>query len=179
MKKWTPLMLSRSGIIAALYVALTFVCFSVASGNIQFRISEMLTIMSLFYVEAIPALFIGCLLSNILTGCAIWDIILGSLVTALSAFLTYLVGRFINNPFMKVFLGGLSPTVLNAFLLPLIWFFAYGTMEIFYWLNVLYLFISEGTIIWIFGGVLYVVIASLIKKNLSFMLPVSSLKQKH
>ena len=173
------MMLARSGIIAALYVALTFVCFSVASGNIQFRLSEMLTILSLFYVEAIPALFVGCLLSNILTGCALWDILLGSLVTALSAFFTYLVGKLFRNHLLKIFLGGFFPVVLNSFLLPLIWFFAYGTMEIIYWLNVLYLFISEGTIIWIFGGILYFVINSLIKRNLSCMLPFPSKKQNH
>ena len=64
------LRLTRAALIAALYVILTFISqiFGLASGVIQFRLSEALTCMPLFYREAIPGLWIGCVLANLLTG---------------------------------------------------------------------------------------------------------------
>lgn len=174
MKKWTTLMLARAGIIAALYVALTFACISVASGNIQFRISEMLTILPLFYVEAIPALFVACILANIISGCALWDIALGSLTTLAAACLTYLIGRLFKNAALRISLGGLFPVVLNALFLPLIWWLAYGELEIGYWLNVGFLLLSQGAIIWGFGTALYFALNGLLKKNISFMKPLTA-----
>ena len=69
MRKTVTLLLARAGIIAALYAVLSFAVFPVASGAIQFRVSEALTLLPLLYVEAIPALFVGCIAVNLLTGC--------------------------------------------------------------------------------------------------------------
>ena len=114
-------MLARAGAISALYVAMTFACFPVASGIIQFRLSEMLTLLPLFYVEAIPALFVGCMLSNLISGCAVWDIIIGSAITLLAAALTRLVGKIFKKAFWHIALGGFFPVILNALFLPLVW----------------------------------------------------------
>ena len=74
-------LLTQGALIAALYTALTYLInyFGLANGAIQVRISEALTILPVFTPAAIPGLFIGCLLSNLLTGAAIWDIVFGSL----------------------------------------------------------------------------------------------------
>ena len=165
-------MFARAGVIAALYVALTYAVFPVASGNIQFRISEMLTVLPLFYVEAIPALFVGCLISNLMTG-SVLDIFLGSLITLVAAGATYAVGRFFKNPVVRIALGGAFPVVLNALGLPLIWYWASGTWEVYYWLNVGYLMISQGVIIWVLGAILYCIFVPLIKKEISFLKPVT------
>ena len=79
---------ARAAIIAALYVVLTWVATAVglSSGVIQFRISEALCILPLFLPEAIPGLFIGCIISNLtVPGIAIWDVIFGSLATLIGA----------------------------------------------------------------------------------------------
>lgn len=178
MKKWTTLMLSRAGVIAALYVALTFLCFPVASGAIQFRVSEMLTVLPLFYVEAIPALFVGCVVSNLISGCVFWDVFLGSIVTLIAALCTYATGRFFKNGVVRVILGGFFPVVLNALGLPLIWWLSSGALEIGYWLNVAYLLLSQGVIIWVLGAALYFVVEKMLKKNISVMLPVSLKKER-
>ncbi|MGN0770990.1 MAG: QueT transporter family protein [Christensenellales bacterium] len=166
MKKFSTRMLARAGIIAAMYVALTFLVFPVASGAIQFRISEALTILPLFYVEAIPALFVGCLLSNIITGCVIADVIVGSLITLVSSLLTYLVGRYIKSTALKIILGGLPPVLLNAFFLPLIWYFAYGSLEYVYMMQVLFLIISQGVVIYLLGTAVYFAVARLCAKGI-------------
>ena len=170
-------MLARTGIIAALYVALTFACLSVASGNIQFRVSEMLTLLPLFYVEAVPALFIGCIVANIVSGCAIWDIVLGSVITLVAAAATYGIGRIFKNAPIRISLGGLFPVALNAFGLPLVWWLCYGELSIGYWLNVGYLFLSQGVIIWGLGTALYFAFSALLKKNISALQPYTLSKQ--
>ena len=172
MKKWTTLMLARAGVMAALYVALTFACIPVASSAIQFRISEMLTILPLFYIEAVPALFIGCIIANLISGCALWDIALGPLTSLVAAILTYIVGRLVKNVPLKLALGGLFPVALNAFFLPLIWWLAYGEQQIGYWLNVGYLFLSQGVIIWVLGSILYVALAKVLQRGVSALAPV-------
>jgi len=65
MKKNNVLFITQAAMIAALYVVLTFVsnAFGLASGAIQIRISEALTILPYFTPVALPGLFIGCLLS--------------------------------------------------------------------------------------------------------------------
>ena len=86
----------QAAMIAALYVVLTFIANALGLANyaIQVRFSEALTILPYFTPAAIPGLFIGCLLSNILTGCAIPDIIFGSIATLIGAVFTYKLRKF-------------------------------------------------------------------------------------
>ena len=60
--------MTRGALVAALYVGLCYVStiFGLSSGAIQFRIAEALCILPVFLPEAIPGLFIGCILSNII-----------------------------------------------------------------------------------------------------------------
>ncbi len=78
----------RAGMIAALYVALTLAVAPVGFGSLQFRPSEALTILPLYFPEAIPALFVGCLISNIVSAYGIADILFGSAATLIAAYLT-------------------------------------------------------------------------------------------
>ena len=80
--------LARGAVIAALYTALTLLLAPLSYGEVQIRFSEALTLLPLLMPEAVPALFVGCLLSNILGGCTIFDIVFGSLATLLAALCT-------------------------------------------------------------------------------------------
>ncbi|MGX8794692.1 QueT transporter family protein [Fusibacter sp. JL298sf-3] len=81
--------LVQAGLIATLYVVLVM-AFSFSSfGPIQFRIAEALTILPFFTPAAVPGLFVGCLLANLIGGAIIWDTIFGSLATLLAAYLSY------------------------------------------------------------------------------------------
>lgn len=96
MKNQKVLFLTQAAMIAALYVVLTYLAnmFGLASGAIQVRLSEMLTILPVFTPAAVPGLFIGCLLSNLLTGCCILDIVMGSLATLIGAVGAYLLHKW-------------------------------------------------------------------------------------
>ncbi len=145
----------RAGLIAGMYVVLSLLTFPVASGAIQFRLSEALTILPLFFVEAIPALFVGCMLSNLITGCIILDVFLGSAITLVASLLTFLVGKLFKLSTLKIILGGFFPVVLNAVFLPLIWIVAYGVIEYVYYLQVIFLLISQSVSIYAIGTPLY------------------------
>ena len=145
----------RAGLIAGLYVVLSLLTLPMASGAIQFRLSEALTIMPLFFVEAIPALFVGCMLSNLITGCMLLDVFLGSVITLLCAVLTYFVGRITKNAPLRIVIGGFFPVILNALFLPIIWVVVYGAIEYVYLLQVVFLLISQSLSVYGFGIPLY------------------------
>ena len=124
------LQLTRAALIAALSVILTFLAqlFGLASGVIQFRLSETLTVMPLFYKEAIPGLWVGCVLANLLTGCALWDIVFGSVATLLGALGTYYLGR------KKPILGPLFPILANMLIVPAVLQHVYGAPDSYWYL---------------------------------------------
>ena len=87
--------IAQAGVIAAIYTVLTMIAagFDLASGAIQVRFSEALTILPFFTPAAVPGLTLGCLISNLVTGCALPDIIFGSLATFLGALGSYYLRR--------------------------------------------------------------------------------------
>lgn len=121
-------LITRGAIVAALYVALTYLSalFGLASGVIQFRLSEALCVLPMFMPEAIAGLTVGCLISNILTGGVPMDVICGSLATLLGAVGAYLLRRI--SP--RLSLLATLPTVLaNALIIPPVLIFAYGATD--------------------------------------------------
>ena len=155
MKKFSTKKIARIGVIASIYAVLCLVAMPISSGAIQIRVSEALTILPLFIPESIISLFVGCLIANIITGCFILDVILGSLVTLVASFMTYLVGKAIKKGWLKIAIGGLFPVLLNAFLLPVIWYFTYGKLEYMYLIQVAFLLIGQTISVYLFGGILY------------------------
>ena len=112
--------ITQAALIAAIYTVLTMIAagFDLASGAIQVRFSEALTIMPFFTPAAIPGLTIGCLLSNLLTGCALPDIIFGTLATFLGAVGSYALRR-------NRWLCALPPIISNMLIIPFILTYAY------------------------------------------------------
>ena len=123
MKNKNVLFLTQAAMIAAIYVVLTFIAnaLSLANYAIQVRFSEALTILPHFTPAAIPGLFIGCLLSNILTGCALPDIIFGSIATLLGALGTYALRK-------QKWLAPVCPIIANAIIVPLVLIYGYGLL---------------------------------------------------
>ena len=126
----------QAAMIAALYVVLTILANALGLANyaIQVRFSEALTILPYFTPAAVPGLFIGCLISNILTGCAIPDIIFGSLATLVGAIFTYKLRR-------HKWLAPIPPIVANMIVVPLVLLYAYGIRPL--WFSFLTVTIGE------------------------------------
>lgn len=103
--------LTTSAMIAAVYFVLTLIFYATSFQPMQSRLAEALTVLPYFTPMAIPGLFVGCILANILGGYGIWDIVIGSLTSLLAAYLTYKLT--FNRPGRK-WLAPLPPVVLNA-----------------------------------------------------------------
>ena len=124
MKNKKLVVICQAAVIAALYVVLTYVFSAFASGVIQVRVSEALTILPAFTPAAIPGLVIGCLLSNTLTGCVLLDIIFGSVATLIGALGSYALRR-------HTWLVPIPPIVSNMIIVPFVLRYAYGATDAF------------------------------------------------
>ncbi|MBO5454260.1 MAG: QueT transporter family protein [Clostridia bacterium] len=149
--------LTKAAVIAAIYVVLTFVSaiFGLSNGVIQVRISEALTVLPYFLPEATAGLFIGCIIANTLTGCALWDVIFGSIAT--------LIGAWCTSKLKNRWLLPLPPVISNAIIVPFVLQYVYGATESWLFITAT---VAAGEIIscGILGQILY----SLIDKNKIF-----------
>ena len=101
--------ITRIGVVAALYATITLVLGSISYGPIQFRISEVMTLLPLFGKEYILSLTIGCF--------GVPDIILGTLATFISVYLVYLTGKHMKGKKGCLIIASLWPTIVNAIII--------------------------------------------------------------
>lgn len=136
-------------VIAAFYVVLTYISaiFGMASGAVQLRLSEALTILPIFLPAAVPGLFVGCFITNLLLGSAMWDVVLGSIATLLAAIFTRMLRK------MPI-LAFIPPVFFNTLIVPPVIYYVYGSEEAMY-LTYLGVFAGETLSVGIFGFILY------------------------
>lgn len=112
--------MTQAAMIAAIYVVLVFVFAPISFGPVQIRVAEALTILPLITPAAVPGLFIGCLVGNLLSpGLIILDIVLGSLTTLVAAIISYKLRD-------KKYLVPMPPVILNMIVVPFIIKYGYG-----------------------------------------------------
>ena len=168
---FTTKRLCRAGVIAALYVALTYAFAPLAFGPFQIRPAEALCILPVFFPEAIPALYIGCMLSNLASPYFVYDVLIGSLATLFAAFSAYMVGRFIKKEPYRFILCGLPTVLFNAFLIPLIIVFlcggteGYETATVAYFAFVGSIALTEAVWVYAIGAPLYYTVNRLQARN--------------
>ena len=126
-------MMTYGALIAALYVALTYVAalLGLSSGVIQLRLSEALTVLpaivpAVYAPGCVVGLFIGCILANTLTGAVIWDIVFGSIATLLGALGTWFLRRV---PRVGAALAWVPPSIANTVIVPFVLQYAYGVPD--------------------------------------------------
>lgn len=137
--------LVRAGIIAAIYALLTIALAPISSGLIQCRVSEAMSILPYFTFSAVPGLFIGCLLANLLTGAPIYDVLFGSLATLLAAYITYLLRKR-----APKYLAPLPSVVVNALVVGALLVYVYD-VGVNYWLAAGYVAIGQAIACFVIG----------------------------
>lgn len=142
----------QAAMIAAIYVVLVTIFNYWSFGPVQFRIAEALTILPYFTPAAIPGLFIGCLLSNILGGAIIADVFFGSVATLIGALGTYALRK-------HKFLTPLPPIIANTLIVPFVLKYGYGTIE-----AIPYMFVTVGLSEIIVCGVFGMILLSSLNK---------------
>lgn len=160
MKNKKSLFLTQAAMIAALYVVLTELSniFGLASFAVQIRFSEALTILPFFTPAAIPGLFAGCIISNLLVSANIFDIIFGSLATLSGAVFTYFISKFSKQNKKAAWFAPIPPIMANTLIIPFVLKYAYGLEPI--WLFFITVFVGE----FISCGILGLPLLFIIKK---------------
>lgn len=140
--------IAEGAMIAALYVILTYISMGMGldKGVIQCRLSEALTVLPVLSGAAVPGLFIGCIISNLLTGCALWDVVLGSLATLIAAIVTTKLKKL-------PYLAPIPAIIANTIVVPPVLAYVYN-VETALPLIALTVFIGEVISCGIFGTVL-------------------------
>ena len=154
--------LALCGIIASAYFIVCMVFMPLSYGGIQVRFAEALTVLPLFFGEAVWGLSIGCLLANFF-GNGVLDIIFGTLATVIASMLTYIIGKKIKNPKLRFFIGAFPPVIINAILVPFT-FLAVFELKSLYFISMLQIFIGQAISIYLVGAFIYFPLQKILSK---------------
>ena len=138
--------IARAAVIAALYVVLTLVFQPISYGSVQLRVSEALTILPLFTAAAVPGLFFGCVLANMLGGSVVLDVIFGSVATLIGAAL----GRLLKG---NRWLVPVPAILANTLIIPFVLKYGYG-VDLPIPLQMLYILLGEIGGCYVLGQIL-------------------------
>ena len=160
--------LVQIAVIGALYTVLTFASGQLAFGTVQFRLSEVLTLLPLFSPVSIWGLVFGCFFSNVIgfmTGInpiGLIDALVGTGATLLAALITYAIGRLPDSKrVLKYIFAPLPPVIFNGIIVGLELTFVFSGEFIWeaFWANLLSVAIGEAVVCYLLGlimvGVLY------------------------
>ena len=117
------LKITQGAVIAALYVLLTMLFQPISFGAVQLRVAEALTILPLFTPAAVPGLFVGCLLANILGGGIVLDVVFGSLATLIGAWIGYKLRA-------NRWLVPIPAILANTLIIPFVLKYGYGVADL-------------------------------------------------
>ena len=134
----------QGAVIAALYIVLFLAFQPIGSGVIQFRIAELLCVLPYFTPAAIPGLFIGCMISNLL------DVVGGSLATLIGAVGSYLLRK-------NRYLVSVPPILANMVIIPWVLRLGYGS-DAMIWFSTITVGIGEFLAIGVLGQFLLTVL---------------------
>lgn len=141
MKKINVKFIAETAIIAALYAALTWLFAPISYGSIQFRLSEVMVLLVLFKPSYAFALILGCFISNTTSSLGVWDMLFGTLATALAVI-----------PMMKIkniYAAAFLPVITNSVIIAIELYFALDISPI--WLSMLTVGIGEAVVLYLIG----------------------------
>lgn len=119
MKENKVTFLTQAALIAAVYVVLCVAFAPISYGEVQVRVAEALAILPYFTPAAIPGLFVGCFLSNMIGGSILMDMIFGSLATLIGAAGSW----YFRKNRIRVLI---PPIAANTIMVPFVLRFGYG-----------------------------------------------------
>ncbi|MDP4133593.1 MAG: QueT transporter family protein [Bacillota bacterium] len=109
--------LVRSAIVGAVYAALTIILAPISYGMVQFRVSELMTLLVFINPAYIPGLLVGCFAANLMGAGGMIDAVFGTLASAF-AFLIMVFARKIKNKNIGLIIASLGPA-LSSFIIAL------------------------------------------------------------
>lgn len=139
MKRLDVKTIALNAMIAAAYAVLTLVLAPISYGSVQMRISEVMIFFAYYNKKYIPGLILGCLIANLASPLGVWDIVFGTLATALAVTAMWKV----RNRYLGALAGGVINGVIVGAELTLLF------KELPFYLNAAYVFIGEVVVLMI------------------------------
>jgi uncharacterized membrane protein len=136
--------LAQIGIIAAVYAVLTLFLAPISYGNIQFRLSEVLTLLEFFNPAFIPGLTLGTFIANLMSPLGLIDIIFGTLATFISVFMM--------SKMKHLFIASLWPVAVNGVIIGLELNYLF---QLPLWLTVFQVAFGEFVVVTLIGVMMY------------------------
>lgn len=159
MENFSSRRITRIGVVAALYVALTLLLSFLSYNDIQFRVAEALMLLCFFDKDYVLALTIGCFISNMFSPMAI-DLVVGTSATLIAAVPMYLLGKKGGLP--RMILCSLFPVISNGLIVAAELHFV---LNLPYWASAAVVAFGEFVCVSVLGVVLF----SQLRKNKAFM----------
>ena len=103
--------IAKSAILAALYVAITWLLAPISYGPIQFRVSEVLILVCVYNPKYIPAMILGCFLANTTSSLGWYDMVFGTVATAIALIPLIWVRKFHIAPLFAIISNGFIVSV--------------------------------------------------------------------
>ncbi len=152
MKKNNVQFITKTAVIAAIYVVVTLIFAGISYGQIQFRISEILTLFAFIDPLYIPGLTIGCALANLGSPLGILDVVVGTIATLLSLLYIAFIGKhFIRNT-KSLIIASLGPVIFNGLIIG--WELNY-LLQLPYLITAVYIMIGEIAVVTVGGTIVF------------------------
>ncbi len=135
--------LVKIAITAALYAAFTMAIAPLSYGAVQFRFSEVMTLLAFIDPLYIPGLVLGCALSNIYSPLGIIDVLVGTTATLISV---YMISKT-----KSLFIATLWPTINCVFVGAELYFVLHQP----FWISTLYVCLGEFVVVTCIGYPLF------------------------
>lgn len=144
-RRKTLKLLAINSAIAAIYFVLTVLLEPFSYGQIQFRLSEILMVLALINFKVAPGIVLGCFLANLFSPFGVWDIVFGTLATAICLSLMFVLKK-------NIFAALLVPTVVGSAIVAVMLKFILSLpfLETF-----IYVAIGEGMVLYLIGMPFY------------------------
>ncbi|HHT16312.1 MAG TPA: QueT transporter family protein [Papillibacter sp.] len=150
MSKFSTRKIAFAALVAAVYAALTMIN-PWGYGPVQFRISELLCILPFFFPYSVWGLFVGCILSNLISAYGLYDVVFGSLASLLAGFCTMQLGKIRPQSLLTKALACLPPVIFNALIIGGVIVLSASTPGETYWFTALTVGLGEAVVLYVLG----------------------------
>lgn len=152
--------LLKVSLVAAIYAVITYVLAPISFGAVQFRLSEVMTLLAFIDPLYVPALTLGCGIANLFSPAGVIDVIVGTAAT--------FIATFAMSKSKNVIIASLYPTIVNAVMIGAMLYYAFNLPLV---LSALQIGAGEFVVVTLIGVPIFKLLSR--DKNLKNMLKIS------
>lgn len=128
-----PKFMAKSIVVAAVYAALTFLCYPLSYGAVQFRLSEVMVLLAYIDPLYIPGLLLGCFLANLLGTGGLVDAVFGTLASLVALLLIHVTAKHGRQTLVSLIVASLWPSAANCIVAFEMTFFLHSAQSFWFW----------------------------------------------